>query len=101
MAFNAGVNAVANTGSIGATVAGTAPGTTDPTINPATGLPWGSYIPQSYGPPKLLGKTGASAPVTNPPFNINPAPQQGSGTFGAVPGPIGMPNPYGDLSGVY
>lgn len=30
-------------------------------------------------------------------YNLNPAPQYGAGAFGAVPGPIGMPNPAGSL----
>lgn len=34
-------------------------------------------------------------------FNLNPNPQSGSGAFGAVPGAIGMPDPFGDLSNVY
>lgn len=36
-----------------------------------------------------------------PGFTVNPAPQAGAGTFGAVPGPIGMPDPYGNLSAVF
>lgn len=30
-------------------------------------------------------------------FNINPAPQYGSGAYGSVPGPIGVPNPAANL----
>ena len=33
-------------------------------------------------------------------FNINPSPQSGSGTFGSVPGAIGLPNPEQNLAGV-
>lgn len=42
-----------------------------------------------YGPP------GANYTATNP------APQRGNGPFGAVPGPVGVPSAYNDLSGVY
>lgn len=35
------------------------------------------------------------------PFNVNPAPQGGNGAFGAVPGPIGIPNVAGDLAAQY
>lgn len=31
----------------------------------------------------------------------NPQPQSGAGAFGGVPGAIGLPNPYGDISSVY
>lgn len=45
--------------------------------------------------------TGFPAPPPTtiyPSSTINPAPQPGSGAFGAVPGPIGLPNPAGDLA---
>lgn len=34
-------------------------------------------------------------------YNPNPAPRGGNGPFGAVPGPVGLPNPSGDLSAAY
>jgi hypothetical protein len=34
-------------------------------------------------------------------YNVNPLPQAGLGAFGAVPGPIPLPNPYADLSNVF
>ncbi len=43
------------------------------------------------------------APVTGPaaPYSpLNPAPQAGLGAFGAVPGNLGLPDPFGDLSKV-
>lgn len=33
-------------------------------------------------------------------YNLNPQPQAGSGAFGAVPGSLGLPQPYENLSGV-
>ncbi len=39
---------------------------------------------------------GAAAPAPSG-FNLNPAPQSGQGAFGAVPGPLGLPNPAADL----
>jgi len=33
-------------------------------------------------------------------YNAAPSPQSGSGFFGAVPGTVGLPNPYQDLSHV-
>ncbi len=35
------------------------------------------------------------------PYNIAPTPHPGQGAFGLVPGNIGMPDPYGDLSAIY
>lgn len=52
----------------------------------------------------LYYQPGAPATTTygtNPAFNLNPGPRSGAGAFGAVPGAIGAPNPFGDLSGVY
>lgn len=50
--------------------------------------------------PGVAGAGGAAAPGTLP-FNINPGPQGGQGPYGAVPGPIGLPNPLGDIGRVY
>lgn len=33
-------------------------------------------------------------------FDLNPAPRSGNGPYGTVPGVLGLPDPYGDLSGV-
>ena len=35
------------------------------------------------------------------PYNYNPTPQGGSGAFGAVPGPVSLPNPAAALAGQY
>lgn len=71
---------------------------------------------QAYtGPPvPILGGAGQALPGFNPQqalpgsqtvtpggsagYNINPAPQPGQGPFGTVPGPVGLPDPYSDLS---
>lgn len=37
---------------------------------------------------------------SNPEFTLNPKPQEGSGPYGSVPGPLGLPNPYADLKKV-
>lgn len=42
-----------------------------------------------------------AAAATSGGYNVNPAPTVGQGAFGAVPGPVGLPDPYADLSGVY
>lgn len=42
---------------------------------------------------------GAGGGATPSGYVLNPKPQQGNGPFGAVPGPIGLPNPAGDLAG--
>lgn len=58
---------------------------------------------QAYtGPPVPILGGGASQPlpVSSPGYNVNPAPQPGQGPFGTVPGPVGLPDPYGDLSRV-
>jgi hypothetical protein len=34
------------------------------------------------------------------PFTINPRTQPGSGVFGSVPGPVGLPQPYNDVGKV-
>lgn len=34
-------------------------------------------------------------------FNVNPQPQSGQGPFGAVPGSVGLPSPFADLSAIY
>lgn len=49
---------------------------------------------------------GGGGDVTTPtaptvPGAINPAPTSGQGPFGAVPGAVGLPDPYGDLSKVF
>ena len=52
----------------------------------------------------LYYQPGAPATTTygsTPGFSLNPAPRAGAGAFGAVPGAIGAPNPFGDLSSVY
>lgn len=41
------------------------------------------------------GGTAASS------YNINPMPQSGSGAFGGVPGTVGLPDPFSDISSVY
>ena len=46
---------------------------------------------------------GSEAPLpTDSGFNLNPTPQPGTGAFGSVPGPIGMPpNTWQQLQGLY
>lgn len=52
---------------------------------------------QSYLPP--TGSPGTGNGTTT--FNSNPSPQGGDGAFGLVPGPVGMPDPLGDLAAAY
>lgn len=47
------------------------------------------------------GGTPRTVYNSNPDFTLNPQPQQGNGPFGAVPGALGLPNPYGDLKKVF
>ena len=54
------------------------------------------YNPNAFSP---AGGTGVYAPP--PSYNANPSPQGGSGIFGAVPGAVGLPQPFKQLSGVY
>jgi len=49
----------------------------------------------------IAGSKPATTAASATGFNVNPAPVQGNGTFGAVPGQIGMPSPSGDLSAAY
>lgn len=39
--------------------------------------------------------------VTNPAYTPNPSPTEGLGPFGKVPGPVGLPDPYANLSALY
>lgn len=59
----------------------------------------GIYQPFNYfaqqNQPAQTSPTGQSG------YNVTPSPYGYSGTFGGVPGVIGVPNPYQDLSGVY
>lgn len=50
----------------------------------------------SPGTPSNTATYGA-----NPQFSLNPTARAGQGAFGAVPGAIGLPSPYRDLSGVF
>lgn len=60
------------------------------------------YSPYSYSTPSATPEvTPTTNYGSNPSFNLNPSPQAGAGTFGAVPGAIGMPNPSADLASVY
>lgn len=52
-------------------------------------MPYGIYNPNPVKAP---------APTA---FNSNPAPQPGFGVYGGVPGPVGVPNPAGDLGSQY
>lgn len=52
-------------------------------------------ITTTAGTPVTTGPTG------NPNYAVNPAPTSGVGVFGAVPGPVGLPNPAGDLAAQY
>lgn len=58
----------------------------------------GSYNGSVINPPIVPGTGTAPAAGT---FTATPSPQQGQGTFGLVPGPVGVPNVFGDLSSVY
>lgn len=62
-----------------------------------------SLVPQTNTPlwgqaAGNLGPTASLPGVAPGQFNINPAPQPGQGPFGTVPGPVGLPNPAGDLN---
>src|SRR6266566_795709 len=49
-----------------------------------------------------LSGFGTPAPGPSPGYSPNPAPQAGvPNPFGAVPGPVGLPNRFGDLSQVF
>lgn len=39
--------------------------------------------------------------MATPAFDLNPSPQAGQGAFGAVPGAIGLPDPFADLAKIY
>lgn len=39
--------------------------------------------------------------MASPIYNSNPAPGSGNGLWGALPGAIPLPNPYGDLRGIF
>lgn len=74
---------------------GAPPGTQDTFTN--------DVLSGTTGTPSVTSNTGGQANMSIAPstYNINPAPQAGKGTFGEVPGPIGLPDPYSDLSRVY
>lgn len=44
------------------------------------------------------GGANASSGAAKSGFSINPGPQSGNGPFGSVPGPLGLPDPAGDLA---
>lgn len=46
-------------------------------------------------------RTGGYTPATSSYTTSNPAPRAGQGAYGAVPGAISNPNPFGDLSALY
>lgn len=50
---------------------------------------------------KYVGSPGFGTTTGTSAFNPSPAPRGGQGAFGMVPGAIGLPNPQGDLAGVY
>ena len=50
---------------------------------------------RTAGNPTGLPAAFSSAPPSN--FSINPGPQAGSGAYGAVPGALGLPDPYGEM----
>lgn len=52
----------------------------------------------NYPSPRTTAPTVPTAPSAR--FNLNPTPQAGTGPFGTVPGPLGLPDPYGDISHV-
>lgn len=57
-----------------------------------------------YRNPILSGSAAsdvAATPVTAGSYTNTPAPQTGTGAFGLVPGAIGVPEPYNDLSRAY
>jgi len=74
---------------------------------------YGSPIRQAgaYEPSNIFGTLygsnsgGAASPTSSvqggTSYNVNPPPSGYSPIFGGVPGPIGVPNPFQDLSGVY
>jgi hypothetical protein len=51
-------------------------------------------FPQSGG----IGFGAPPTPAAPTGYNINPAPTGYNPTFGGVPGPLGLPDPYGDLT---
>lgn len=70
---------------------------------PAVGIePWqmGGRFGQPLGLPNFTAFTGstASPQPANPDFTLNPAPHAGTGPFGQVPGPLGVPDAFGNLS---
>ncbi len=46
------------------------------------------------------GGTTGSARTTPTGFDLNPKPTGGNGAYGLVPGPLGLPDPHGDLARV-
>lgn len=59
-----------------------------------------------YGNPMLTSAGGPSVAsgspaVTAGTFTNTPQPQTGTGAFGLVPGPIGIPSPFADISAIY
>lgn len=64
-----------------------------PAYQPPIAMPVGGPT-QGFNP--ITPITGSSP--SPGPYNINPAPQPGQGPFGTVPGPVGLPDPYSDLS---
>ena len=68
------------------------------TQNPLVANPAGSNVNPLISSPA----GGTAAPVT-PGYqpNVTPGTQGGQGPFGAVPGTVGLPQPYSDLSSVF
>lgn len=65
--------------------------------SPAPSAP--SWVPPNpFAAPGAGGAGTAAATPGSSAFNPNPAPHGGVGVFGAVPGQLGLPDPYGDLS---
>src|SRR5437762_13318708 len=50
-------------------------------------------------PPGVQATTSTAGGT--PPFNLNASPRTGQGPFGLVPGNIGVPSVYNDVSGVF
>lgn len=50
---------------------------------------------------RFAGNPNPNIPTAPTGFNVSPPPTTGQGAFGMVPGQLGMPDPFGDISGVY
>lgn len=70
----------------------------NPTFNFNAGSFWNPATYTGAGSPGAAspGVGGASSN-----YNVNPSPRSGRGAFGAVPGALGLPSPFTDLSSVY